>query len=867
LQQSSYLHKLSITFLIFLSGKNLLSTFVTDTHSRNPMIKKSPRRRCFQLHYFIICILIFLKVNQGYTQDNLSLNKLGYFETPGLNVFVFSDEYAEGHQGGIQIIQHGVRIATNGDIWLEPTPGQWSPFSQVEDKKADWNNQSIITSLCYPNKKAAERSFNPITYPDLLLNYSVEVKAEGKAFRILVNLDKPLPDEWVGKVGFNLELYPGDLFGKSFLMDGKAGAFPLQLTGPFSELPDNALQVDPLATGNELIVAPETELQLLTIRSEKNPVQLIDGRALHNNGWFIVRSLIPKKTTKAAIEWLVIPNIVNAWKYGPVIHINQVGYQSDQSKIALIECDQRDSIALNAELIQVLPSGEHRKVFSDIPKHWGKFHRYRYFQFDFSTITAAGIYYISYNTQKSSLFRVGTDIYERGIWQPTLEYFLPIQMCHMRVNDRYRIWHGACHMDDATMAPLNHVHFDGYKQGASTLTSWQPSDHVPGLNSGGWHDAGDFDLRVESQAGTVYSLCLIYEEFGLDYDVTTIDQSSHLVEMHLPDNKPDILQQIEHGLISIIGGYQNLGRLYRGIICRGLRQYVTLGDPASITDNIVFKADLSTASEKFHQQKNDDRWVFTEENPRHELQVCTALAAAARVMKGYNDTLAELSLKIAVELWNKNKESEFIPQKIEALTELILTSNDPAYIEQLISWQDELVKSLPEIGWTLGRIQHLVDKNTFQRSFMLGMQQYYMKLQQEIQQNPFGVVYHPVTWGVAWNVERFGVAQYYLYKNLKNGESKKYMLAALDYLLGVHPGEAEVSFVSGVGSKSATVAYGLNRDDWSYIPGGVVSGTATIKPDLPEFKEWPYLWQQSEYMISGAAEYFMFLVLGAREVL
>jgi hypothetical protein len=116
---------------------------------------------------------------------------------------------------------------------------------------------------------------------------------------------------------------------------------------------------------------------------------------------------------------------------------------------------------------------------------------------------------------------------------------------------------------------------------------------------------------------------------------------------------------------------------------------------------LIFKADLSTASEKFHQQKNDDRWVFTEENPRHELQVCTALAAAARVMKGYNDTLAELSLKIAVELWNKNKESEFIPQKIEALTELILTSNDPAYIEQLISWQDELVKSLPEIGWTL----------------------------------------------------------------------------------------------------------------------------------------------------------------------
>lgn len=34
-------------------------------------------------------------------------------------------------------------------------------------------------------------------------------------------------------------------------------------------------------------------------------------------------------------------------------------------------------------------------------------------------------------------------------------------------------------------------------------------------------------------------------------------------------------------------------------------------------------------------------------------------------------------------------------------------------------------------------------------------------------------------------------------------------------------------------SIQATVAYGLNRADWSYIPGGVISGTAMIRPDFP----------------------------------
>jgi len=90
-------------------------------------------------------------------------------------------------------------------------------------------------------------------------------------------------------------------------------------------------------------------------------------------------------------------------------------------------------------------------------------------------------------------------------------------------------------------------------------------------------------------------------------------------------------------------------------------------------------------------------------------------------------------------------------------------------------------------------------------------------------------------------------------------------MEALNFVLGVHPGQNTESFASGVGAVSSTVAYGGNRADWSYIPGGVISGTALIRPDLPELKIWPYFWQQREYVMGGGETNYMFLVLAAAQ--
>lgn len=47
-----------------------------------------------------------------------------------------------------------------------------------------------------------------------------------------VDLDRPVPERFAGKLGFNLELVPSTLLGKPWIMDNRTGVFPHQAMGP-----------------------------------------------------------------------------------------------------------------------------------------------------------------------------------------------------------------------------------------------------------------------------------------------------------------------------------------------------------------------------------------------------------------------------------------------------------------------------------------------------------------------------------------------------------------------------------------------------------------------------------------------------------
>ena len=808
----------------------------------------------------------------------------GYLQNNGVDVMAFDDIYPEGHQSGVSIIMHGNRVATNGDIRFEPTPGQWQPVPVQRNRIANGEAHTITTRLSFPDSSRHLKGFNPMIYPDFEFNYTVTVQARGASVVVTVDLDRPVPERFAGKLGFNLELFPGALSGKPWIMDRQQGIFPPQPNGPtlsqaanyahsghFNPAPQaNAAHLsghnrgynpiiaddviaEPYATGHRLVVRPDDPYNKFVIQSTGAELKLYDGRMNHNNGWFVVRSEVPAGTTQGAVRWVITPNAVNDWLYPAVVQTSQLGYHPRQPKIAIIELDKRDTRREKPVLYRITEDG--KTPVGGTQTEWGQFLRYNYLKYDFSNVREEGLYQVQYGSSASSVFRIATDVYDRGAWQPVLEYFLPVQMCHMRVNEKYRVWHYLCHEDDARMAPINYNHIDGYVQGPSTLTKYRPGEAVPGLNIGGWHDAGDFDLRVESQAGESYILALAYEAFRVDYDATAIDQTRRVTEIHQPDGKADMLQQIENGLLSVVGAYRTLGRLYRGIICNDLRQYVLLGDAGAMTDGIV--------------GNEDDSWVFTENNPSRELTTAAHLAAAARTLRGFNDTLSLQALDAARELFQATQVTGNAPRlaKIHAATELYLATEHLIYKEYLIGETAFIVQNIARVGWFVARAGQAMHNGKFSGAIRGALPGLREQLEQQAAETPYGIPYRPRIWGAGWDIQDLGYRYYFLHKAYPDVFAPDMVYNALNFILGCHPGSNTASFASGVGSRSATVGYGLNRADWSYIPGGVVSGTALIRPDFPELLEFPYLWQQVEYVLGGGSSHYMFLVLAARELL
>lgn len=816
--------------------------------------------------------------------QEFKLDPAGYLRNEGVDVMAFSDVYPEGKQTGVTIIMNNNRVAASGDIRLETSQGQWQPLPVLRSRQVNEADNSITVTLSYPDSSRHMTGFNPTLYPDFVFQYTVRVAGEGDDVVVTVDLDTPVPQKYEGKIGFNLELYPGSLLGKPWIMDHKAGIFPPQANGPTISCESNTQwlgnfnpegKVDlkhllgdgtynpmiaddiiaaPYARGKKFTMNPADPYNKVTVRSEIGDLILYDGRMNHNNGWFVLRTEIPEGVSRNAIKWVITPNVVKDWLYTPVVQTSQVGYHPDQPKIAVIELDSRDKQIGEPVLYKITDAGE--ELILDRPaQEWGKFLRYNYLRFDFSSIREEGLYQVRYGESVSPVFRIAEDIYERGVWQPELEYFLPIQMCHMRVNEKYRVWHDLCHMDDARMAPVNLSHIDGYSSGASTLTKYQPGDIVSGLTIGGWHDAGDYDLRVESQAGEAYILALAYEHFGIDYDATTIDHHKRVTEIHQPDGKPDLLQQVENGALTVVAGYRALGRLYRGIICNSVRQYVHLGDASAHTDNVA--------------GNEDDRWVFTEDNPYRELTTAAQLSAISRVLKNFNDTLSTQALDAAKELYRITRTDERTKgAKIHAAVELYLTTGDNSYKEYVLAEQDYIVQHIDRLGWYIGRFDKAVNDKKFSQSIrkaLVTVRDQYEKMKL---QTPYGV---PEDRGNlssgSWDVQTLGYYYCFLQDAYPDLFTPDYIFNAINFILGCHPGSNTVSFASGIGANSATVAYGVNRADGSYIPGGVTPGTVLIRPDLPELVPYPFIWQEGEYCMGGEASYFMYMVLAARKIL
>lgn len=826
-------------------------------------------KRKRNLSYVLFCFSIIMPFSciKTTTKQELIINESGYFEACGVNFLVFSNAHSsyfgDSKISGIEIIHHEVRTATNGDIRLHNTPEQWDAIPETIDRTVN------------PDKNAIEVR---LAYPEYDFEYTVKAQSDGMDMIISVHLEKPVPEKLKSRAGFNLEFLPSAYFDKTYLMDNKGGVFPLYPTGPMSYNSEGKTEPEPLAIGKVLSLAPEDPKRHIIIQSDAQDLMLFDGRNKAQNGWYVVRSILPADRTGKVLEWRIKTNVIDNWIRPPVIAHSQVGYHPSQKKIAVIELDKNYKSKSPVKLLKIDEDGGYKEVIkSKKPELWGKFFRYMYSLFDFSEIEESGLYCIEYDGIQTKPFEIGEDIYQ-DTWHPTLDIFFPVQMDHMHVNEAYRVWHGAPHLDDALQAPVNHTHFDVYAQGPTTDTPYEPGEHIPGLNYGGWFDAGDFDIRTQTHYTLLITLVQVQEQFAPDRDETTIDQKKRYVDIHVPDGKSDLLQQIEHGTLALIAQFRALGHAIPGIIAPSLEQYTHLGDAASKTDNLVYNPKLKEGqSDGFTSGRSDDRWAFTTGTSALNYGSIAALAAASRVLKGFNDPLADECLATAIKIWDEEQDKDHdlfhygnttggrLPdEQLRAAVELLQTTRKIEYAECIEELLPHIRKTFLFNAIYAARALPYMDKS-YEKEIKDLTIAYKDSADAYTIKNPFGVPVTAGSWaGSGWAMY-FSITNYYLYKAFPDIMDPEDVYKGLHYIYGCHPG-SDISFVSGVGTHSKKVAYGNNRADFSFIAGGVVPGVLIVKPDFPENKEdWPFLWGENEYVINGGASY-IFLVHAVNEL-
>ena len=808
--------------------------------------------------------------------QGLQLNDLEYFERQGVNVLVFSNSFNGGFNdekdSGIEIIHHGVRTAQGGAIRLNNAPEQWDLVPTLVNRKVDKANNAIEISM---------------RYEDYDFNSRVVVTGKGNAVEISVYLDKPVPQAIAGEAGFNLEFLPSQYWLKIFMMDGRLNRFPRYaasetITRPNSEKArqfkgfktyddrgtDKFIDPLPLEQGHTLLMAMDDPERMVKINSEAE-LLLYDGRILAQNGWFVVRSILPANKTGKVLTWTVEPHAIPGWIREPNIGFSQIGYVPEQPKVAVIELDKKDTPKASASLFRIFEDGHVQEVFKGNIQPWGDYFKYNYVKFDFSSVRETGIYYIKYGDIQTNNFLIDNHVYDK-MTDATTDVWIPIHMNHMTVNEGYRIWHGEPFKEGYLQAPPSD-HFDMHRQGETTDTKYQPYELIPGLNVGGYFDAGDFDIETGANIGVVENLVRAWELFKSQRDETFVSEQQRYVDLHRPDGTPDILQYIEHGTLNLVAQAEQIGHMASTLSNSVLDNYHHLGDAASITDGLHYDRSLKpyeVSADGKSSGTPDDMWAFTTRNAWMDFRAATMFAAASRALEGYNDDLAQRALAQSKRLMQEanelmardnNNNARRMGSNMATNLQLYAATHEKSYLD---SFKNQIWKAMDDNA--VNNMQTALDAipymdEAYKQRLRPYIQQYQEYINSFDKDNPYGVPIGLGNWAGSGNVVSFGTTICFAYLYYPDIIQKDDIFRAGNYLFGCHPYH-NYSLVAAVGAaRPKAVFYGNNRADFSFIPGNVAPGLLFRQPDhFENYDDWPFLWGQNEGTVGGNTQYVIF---------
>src|ERR1700692_2512486 len=110
----------------------------------------------FMLTRIIVCLLSTLISAQGLSAADFAMKVTdkNYLDTQGFSVFLYDSTYhpvfVDQKNTALEMIFHGQRIATNGDVRLMPTPEQWDLVATLKGRQADKANNRLTANLAFP---------------------------------------------------------------------------------------------------------------------------------------------------------------------------------------------------------------------------------------------------------------------------------------------------------------------------------------------------------------------------------------------------------------------------------------------------------------------------------------------------------------------------------------------------------------------------------------------------------------------------------------------------------------------------------------------------------------------------------------------
>src|SRR5206468_12968079 len=121
------------------------------------------------------CVLLALTSCAGLFGADfaMTVTDKNYLDTQGFSVFLYDSTYhpvfVDQKNTAMEMILHGQRIATNGDVRLMPTPEQWDLVATLKGRHADKENNRLTADLDFP-------TFD--------VSYTLEVEAEPGGVKI-----------------------------------------------------------------------------------------------------------------------------------------------------------------------------------------------------------------------------------------------------------------------------------------------------------------------------------------------------------------------------------------------------------------------------------------------------------------------------------------------------------------------------------------------------------------------------------------------------------------------------------------------------------------------------------------------------------